>query len=88
VGIGALLEDGAVRRQNHHTEPVENTGVTRIVDGIDQRVGTLNIDGDLCVRGKTRTAARTLTNLDRRRCRGVVVITPGMAYKLEVASAA
>src|SRR2546426_4661980 len=50
AGVGALLEDGAARRQDHHAEPVENTGVTRFVDRIDNRVGTLNVDRDLCVR--------------------------------------
>jgi len=50
AGVGALLEDGAATRQDHHAEPIEHPGVARFVDGIDHRMGTLNVDGDLRVR--------------------------------------
>ena len=48
-GIGALLEDFAVRRLDHHAETVENTDVTRFVDGVDDGVRPLNINRDPCV---------------------------------------
>jgi hypothetical protein len=49
-GISALLEDRAARRQDLHTEAIENPSVTRLVDGIDNGMWALNINGDLRVR--------------------------------------
>src|SRR5713226_3550312 len=49
-GIGALLEDLATRRHDHHAEAVENTDITGFVDGIDDGVGTSYVNGDLCMR--------------------------------------
>src|SRR5712692_9242005 len=45
-GVGALLNYRATGRHDHHAETVENADVTRLVDGFDDGVGTLNIDGD------------------------------------------
>src|SRR5712692_8826186 len=49
-GIGALLEDLATRRHDHHGETVEYADVAGFVHGIDDGVGMSNVNRDLRVR--------------------------------------
>lgn len=41
-GVGALLEDPAVRRLDHHAEAIENTNVAGVVDWRDDGIRALN----------------------------------------------
>src|SRR5260370_19193227 len=50
ICFSVILEDPATRRHDNHAETVEDADVTGFVHGIDDGMGPLNINCDLCVR--------------------------------------
>ena len=50
TGVRTLLEDAAVRSQDHHAESVEHADVAGVIDRLDHGVWALDVNGDLGVR--------------------------------------